>query len=89
MAAGAPFLIKLTATSGDDLALGATVLMVLIVSTVVVLPVGLPVVLESVTLDAGAIRAARSDDRAPDPRHGPGRGRRSGSCRSSSPGSLG
>ena len=55
MAAGAPFLIKLTATSENDLALGATVLMVLMVSTVVVLPVGLPLVIEGVTVDTGAI----------------------------------
>jgi bile acid:Na+ symporter, BASS family len=55
MAAGAPFLIKLTATSGNDLALGATALMVLMVSTVVILPVALPLVLEGVTVDSGAI----------------------------------
>ena len=55
MAAGAPFVIKLTATSDNDLALGATVLTVLMVSTVFILPLGLPVVLEGVTVDGGAI----------------------------------
>lgn len=55
MAAGAPFLIKLTLTSEHDLALGATVMMVLMVGTVVVLPVGLPLLVEGVQVDTGAI----------------------------------
>ena len=53
--AGAPFLIKLTQTSENDIALGATVMMVLMVATVVIAPVTLPFVIEGLNVDAWAI----------------------------------
>jgi BASS family bile acid:Na+ symporter len=53
--AGAPFLIKLTQTSANDIALGATVMMVLMIGTVVFAPLLLPVVIEGVEVDAVAI----------------------------------
>lgn len=55
MCAGAPFAIKLTATSRSDIALGATVLMVLMMATVVVLPILLPRVIDAFTVDPFAI----------------------------------
>lgn len=53
--AGAPFLIKLTHTSDNDIALGATVMMVLMVGTVVFAPLLLPLMIEGVEVDAWAI----------------------------------
>jgi bile acid:Na+ symporter, BASS family len=53
--AGAPFLIKLTSVSDNDMALGATVLMVLMAATVVIVPVLLPLLLKEISVDAGAI----------------------------------
>jgi BASS family bile acid:Na+ symporter len=53
--AEAPFLIKLVATSEDDLALGAPTLIVLVLATIVVVPVLLPVVVPSAKVDAGAM----------------------------------
>jgi bile acid:Na+ symporter, BASS family len=53
--AGAPFLIKLTQTSENDIALGATVMMVLMVATVIVAPVLLPVFIEGLEVDAWGI----------------------------------
>jgi BASS family bile acid:Na+ symporter len=50
--AGAPFLIKLTLTSEHDLALGAAVMLVLVIGTVVVAPLLLPVMLEGINVDA-------------------------------------
>lgn len=55
MCAGAPFLIKLTATSQNDIALGATVLMVLMLATVVTLPVMLLRLIDGVSVDALAV----------------------------------
>ena len=55
LTAGAPFLIKLANTSDADIALAATVLLVLMVATVVVLPVALPLVVEGLTVDTGAV----------------------------------
>lgn len=55
LAAGAPFLIKLTSVSQSDIALGATVLLVLMITSVVVMPAVLPLVLEGVTVDVWAI----------------------------------
>jgi bile acid:Na+ symporter, BASS family len=55
LAAGAPFLIKLADISDADMSLAATVLLVLMVATVVVLPVALPLVIEGLTVDTGAI----------------------------------
>jgi bile acid:Na+ symporter, BASS family len=53
--AGAPFLIKLTAVSENEIALAATVLMVLMVATIVTVPVLLPQLLEGISVNAGAI----------------------------------
>lgn len=58
LAAGAPFLIKLASTSESDIALAATVLLVLMVATVVVLPVALPLVVEGLSVDTGAVVGA-------------------------------
>ncbi|CCH88438.1 sodium symporter [Modestobacter italicus] len=55
LAAGAPFLIKLASTSENDIALAATVLLVLMVATVVVLPVALPLVIEGLSVDTGTV----------------------------------
>lgn len=53
--AGAPFLIKLTQTSDNDIALGATVMMVLMVATVIVAPVVLPFLIDGLDVDSWAI----------------------------------
>jgi BASS family bile acid:Na+ symporter len=58
LCAGAPFLIKLTQRAGHDIALGAAVMMLLMVVTVIYVPIALPLVLEGVTVDAGAIARA-------------------------------
>jgi BASS family bile acid:Na+ symporter len=50
--AGAPFLIKLTKTSEHDLALGAAVMLVLVIVTVVAAPLLLPLMLEGIDVDA-------------------------------------
>lgn len=55
LGAGAPFLIKLTQTAQHELALGAAVMMFLMVGTVVYMPAVLPLVLSGVTVDALAI----------------------------------
>lgn len=55
LAAGAPFSIKLTGVSDSDIALGATVMLVLIVGTVIWLPLLLPQVLDDVTVDTWAV----------------------------------
>src|SRR3954447_5603092 len=55
LGAGAPFLIKLTQTAEHDIALGAAVMMLLMIVTVVYLPVVLPLVLSGVSVDAIAI----------------------------------
>jgi BASS family bile acid:Na+ symporter len=55
LGAGAPFLIKLTQRAGHDVALGAAVMMLLMVGTVVYVPIALPLVLEGITVDAWAI----------------------------------
>lgn len=51
MAAGAPFVIKLTQFSEHDIALGATLLVVLVLGTSVVVPVALPMVLSGVEIN--------------------------------------
>ncbi|HLS26039.1 MAG TPA: bile acid:sodium symporter [Beutenbergiaceae bacterium] len=51
LSAGAPFLIKLSSLSRADIALAATVLLVLMVGTVIVLPILLPQVIEGLTVD--------------------------------------
>lgn len=58
LSAGAPFLIKLTSISASELALGASVLLVLMVATVITLPITLPLVLEGVEVDAFEIAQA-------------------------------
>jgi BASS family bile acid:Na+ symporter len=58
LGAGAPFLIKLTQTAEHDLALGAAVMMLLMVVTVGYMPVVLPLVLSGVSVDAMAIAKA-------------------------------
>ncbi|WP_010540745.1 bile acid:sodium symporter family protein [Dietzia alimentaria] len=58
MCAGAPFLIKLTRASQRDLALGATVLLVLMTATVVIVPLLLPRLIEGLDVDAWAIARA-------------------------------
>ena len=58
VAAGAPFLIKLTALSEHDMALGATTLMVLMAATVALMPFLLPALIEGVQVDAWAVTKA-------------------------------
>ena len=58
LGAGAPFLIKLTQTAEHELALGAAVMMVLMIVTVPYVPVVLPLVLSGVSVDALAIAKA-------------------------------
>ena len=55
LCAGAPFLIKLTQTAKHDIALGAAVMMLLMVGTVVYTPVALPLVLSGISVDAWAV----------------------------------
>lgn len=57
VAAGAPFLIHLTKTSQRDLALGATVLMVLMFSSVLTMPLLLPFLIEGIEVGARQIIA--------------------------------
>jgi bile acid:Na+ symporter, BASS family len=58
LGAGAPFVIKLTQTAEHDLALGAAVMMVLMVVTVPYVPLVLPLVLSGVSVNALAIARA-------------------------------
>ena len=58
LGAGAPFLIKLTQTSEHDLALGAAVMMLLMIVTVIYMPLVLPLVLSGVSVSALAIARA-------------------------------
>lgn len=53
LCAGAPFLIKLTATSKHDLALGAATMMCLVLGTIIVVPLVLPVLLPRLSVDGG------------------------------------
>lgn len=55
LSAGAPFLIKLTQTAEQDMALGASVMMLLVVATVIYVPIVLPMILSGLTVDAWAI----------------------------------
>lgn len=55
LCAGAPFLIKLTQTAEQNLALGAAVMMLLMVATVIYLPFVLPLFLSGATVDAWAV----------------------------------
>ena len=58
LGAGAPFLIKLTQTAQHEVALGAAVMMLLMIVTVGYMPVVLPLVLSGVSVDALAIARA-------------------------------
>ncbi len=58
LGAGAPFLIKLTQTAEHDLALGAAVMMLLMIVTVIYMPLVLPLVLSGVSVNALAIARA-------------------------------
>ena len=55
LCAGAPFLIKLTATSKNDLALGAATMMLLVLGTIVVVPLALPLLMPRLAVDGGAM----------------------------------
>jgi BASS family bile acid:Na+ symporter len=58
LGAGAPFLIKLTQTAEHEIALGAAVMMLLMVVTVAYVPIVLPLLLSGVSVDAWAIARA-------------------------------
>ena len=55
LGAGAPLLIKLTQTAQHEVALGAAVMMLLTVVTVVYMPIVLPLVVSGVSVDAMAV----------------------------------
>jgi BASS family bile acid:Na+ symporter len=55
LGAGAPFLIKLTQTAEHEVALGAAVMMLLMIVTVVYMPVVLPLLLSGISVNALAI----------------------------------
>jgi bile acid:Na+ symporter, BASS family len=55
MGAGAPFLIKLTQTAQHNIALGAAVMLMLMLTTVVYMPVVLPLILSGISVDGWAI----------------------------------
>jgi BASS family bile acid:Na+ symporter len=55
LGAGAPLLIKLTQTAEHEIALGAAVMMLLMVVTVGYMPVVLPMLLSGISVDAGAV----------------------------------
>jgi BASS family bile acid:Na+ symporter len=55
LGAGAPLLIKLTQTAEHEVSLGAAVMMLLTVVTVVYMPIVLPVVLSGVSVDAVSV----------------------------------
>ena len=58
LGAGAPFLIKLTQTAEHEVALGAAVMMLLMVVTVVYVPFVLPLLLSGISVNAIAIAKA-------------------------------
>lgn len=55
LCAGAPFLVKLTQMAKHDVALGAAVMMLLMVVTAVYTPIMLPLVLSGISVDAWAV----------------------------------
>lgn len=55
LSAGAPMLIKLTAVSGHDLALGASTMMLLVLGSMVIVPLALPQLLPELSVDGGAL----------------------------------
>jgi BASS family bile acid:Na+ symporter len=55
LGAGAPFLIKLTQTAQHNIALGAAVMLMLMLATVVYMPVVLPLILSGISVDGWAI----------------------------------
>src|SRR5690606_31378651 len=52
---GAPFLIKLTAATEHDLALGAATMMMLVVATIAIAPLALPALLPGLSVDGAAL----------------------------------
>ena len=52
LSAGAPFLIKLTQTAEHKISLGAAVMMLLMIGTVIYVPVVLPLILSGISVDA-------------------------------------
>lgn len=55
LAAGAPFIIKLTQFSGHDIALGATLLLVLVIATSIYLPIALPIFIPGASIGAWSL----------------------------------
>ena len=55
LCAGAPFLIKLTQTAEHNMALGAAVMILLIIATVIYVPIVLPMVMYEVAVDGWAV----------------------------------
>jgi bile acid:Na+ symporter, BASS family len=55
LCAGAPILIKLTQTAQQNIALGAAVMMLLMVATVIYVPIVLPLILSGLTVDVWAV----------------------------------
>jgi len=55
LGAGAPFLIKLTEIAKHHLALGAAVMVLLVLATIAYMPLVLPLVVKGASVDAGAI----------------------------------
>jgi BASS family bile acid:Na+ symporter len=55
LCAGAPFLIKLTQMARHDLALGAAVMLLLMVGTVLYLPIVLPLILTGISVNGWAV----------------------------------
>ena len=58
LSAGAPFLIKLTQVAEQNVALAAAVMMLLMVTTVIYVPLVLPLFLDGIAVDAWAIAIA-------------------------------
>jgi BASS family bile acid:Na+ symporter len=58
LCAGAPFLIKLTEASRNDVALGAAVMMILMLVTTIYVPIVFPLLLETLTVGAWDIARA-------------------------------
>lgn len=56
-AAGAPFLIKLTSAAAGDVALSATLLVLLLPATIVYMPLAVPLLVPGARVNAGAIAA--------------------------------
>lgn len=55
ISAGASFLIKLTQQSGHDMALGASTMLKLVLTTVIIVPLLLPLIISQIQIDGGVI----------------------------------